>query len=189
MSLQTTPSQTIGPYLHIGLDWLCNNDMTSPGIDGDRCTIQGCVIDGDGRPVNDAVIEIWQADAHGRYAHPEDSRDKPLVPSFSGFGRVATDDNGAFTITTIKPGPVPAPREGFQAPHLNVTIFARGLLKHLTTRMYFPDEAANAEDPVLRSVPADRRGTLIAEAFASRDGALVWNIVLQGERETVFFEY
>jgi len=189
MSLQTTASQTIGPFLHIGLNWLITDNLVGPGVSGDRVTIEGRVLDGDGKPVSDAVIEIWQANAHGRYAHPEDTQDKPLEPGFKGFGRVPTDDQGRFRFATIKPGRVPAPGGGMQAPHLNVTIFMRGLLKQLITRIYFPDDPANAEDRVLQSVPVERRGTLIAKPIAGRPGALSCDLILQGNDETVFFDY
>ena len=187
MSLHPTSSQTIGPYLHIGLTWLITDNIAGPGVTGERVTVSGRIIDGDGNAVSDAIVEIWQANAHGRYAHPDDTRALPLEDAFKGFGRVPTDDNGVFRFTTIKPGKVPAPGGGLQAPHLNVTIFMRGLLKHLITRMYFPGEPANADDPVLASVPADRRATLIALP-AGGNGALNWDVVLQGAGEMVFFE-
>jgi protocatechuate 3,4-dioxygenase, alpha subunit len=189
MSLETTSSQTIGPYLHIGLTWLITDDLVGRGTSGEQVTVEGRVVDGDGNAVNDAVIEIWQANAHGRYAHPDDVQDKPLEAGFKGFGRVATDREGRFRFTTVKPGRVPAPDGGSQAPHLNVTLFTRGLLKHLITRMYFPGDAANADDPVLQGVPGERRATLIATQAAGKRGVLEWNIVLQGNDETVFFEY
>ncbi|HEY1329603.1 MAG TPA: protocatechuate 3,4-dioxygenase subunit alpha [Casimicrobiaceae bacterium] len=183
--MHTTSSQTIGPYLHIGMTWLACDDMAAEGVAGERVTIQGRVIDADGAPVNDAMIEIWQANAQGKYAHPEDTRDLPVDARFTGFGRVFTGAEGRFRVHTIKPGPVPGPDGGAQAPHLNVTIFMRGLLKHLITRMYFPDDA-NAHDAVLQRVPAERRATLVARAV--QPGALEWNIVLQGDGETVFFD-
>jgi protocatechuate 3,4-dioxygenase alpha subunit len=189
MSLQATSSQTIGPYLHIGLAWLVTDNLVGPGVTGEQVTVEGRVVDGDGVPVNDAAIEIWQANAHGRYAHPEDRSELPLEPAFKGFGRVLTDDHGGFRFTTIKPGRVPAPGGGLQAPHLNVTIFMRGLPKHLITRIYFPGDPANAGDAVLRRVPAERRETLVARPSAGRPAALEWNVVLQGSDETVFFEY
>jgi len=189
MSLETTASQTIGPYLHIGLTWLVTDNIAAPGVVGDKVSIEGRVVDGDRMAVNDAIVEIWQANAHGRYAHPDDTQDKPLESAFKGFGRVTTDSDGVFRFTTIKPGRVPAQGEGLQAPHLNVTIFTRGLLKHLITRMYFPDESSNDDDPVLRRVPAERRATLIATPIEGKSTALRWNVVLQGENETVFFDY
>jgi protocatechuate 3,4-dioxygenase, alpha subunit len=187
MSLQTTSSQTVGPYLHIGLTWLCNDNLAGPGVTGDKVTIEGTIVDGDGKPVVDALVEIWQANAHGKYAHPDDTRDLPLEAAFKGFGRVPTNDDGVFRFTTIKPGRVPAANGDLQAPHLNVTIFMRGMLKHLVTRIYFPDDPPNADDAVLNSVPASRRNTLIAQTVAGRPAALVWNVVLQGAGETVFF--
>jgi protocatechuate 3,4-dioxygenase alpha subunit len=144
------------------------------------------VLDGDGKPVNDALIEIWQANAQGKYAHPEDRQDKPLQSGFSGFGRLATDAEGSFRFTTIKPGRVPGPGGVLQAPHLLAAVFMRGLLKHLVTRVYFPDEPANDSDPVLKLVPAERRATLVASRRS--DAQLEWNVVLQGERETAFFD-
>jgi protocatechuate 3,4-dioxygenase alpha subunit len=187
MSLRTTASQTVGPYLHIGLTWLVTDNLVGEGVSGERVTIEGCVVDGDGKPVDDALVEIWQANAHGRYDHPDDTRDVPLELGFKGFGRVATDAAGRFRFATIKPGQVPAPEGGVQAPHINVTIFMRGMLKQLRTRIYFPNEAANASDPVLSRVPAARRETLIARPVG--DGALEWNVDLQGPDETVFFDY
>ena len=188
MSLQTTASQTIGPFLHIGLEWLVTDNLVGPGVTGEKVIVEGRIVDADGKPVGDALVEIWQANAHGRDAHPDDTQAKPLEPGFRGFGRVATDDDGVFRFTTIKPGRVPAANGGLQAPHLNVTIFMRGMLRQLLTRIYFPAHPANAEDPVLSSVPAARRETLVASPIAGRAGAIRWNVVLQGAGETVFFD-
>jgi protocatechuate 3,4-dioxygenase alpha subunit len=188
MSAQTTSSQTIGPFGHIGFAWLAIDDLAGPGVTGEKIVIEGRVVDGDGKGVGDAVVEIWQANAHGRYAHPEDTQDKPPEPGFRGFGRIETDDDGRFAFTTIKPGRVPAAGGGLQAPHLNVTIFMRGMLKHLFSRIYFPGDADNAEDPVLASVPARRRDTLVATPIAGRAGALRFDVILQGAGETVFFD-
>jgi protocatechuate 3,4-dioxygenase, alpha subunit len=187
MSLRTTASQTVGPYLHIGLTWLVTDNLVGPDVTGDPVTIDGRITDADGNPVDDALVEIWQANVRGRYDHPDDTRNIPLEPGFRGFGRVPTNAAGAFRITTIKPGPVPAPGGGMQAPHINVLIFMRGMLRELRTRLYFPDEPANASDPVLARVPAQRRGTLIATPRGS--DTLGWNVVLQGPDETVFFDY
>ncbi len=187
MSLRGSTSQTIGPYLRIGLEWMVIEDLAPTGVAGDRVSIEGRVIDGDGKPVNDAAVEIWQANSKGRYASPEDSQDKPVEAGFRGYGRSLTDDAGVFRFRTIKPGRVPGPDGKLQAPHLVVTVFMRGLLKQLVTRMYFPDEASNAEDPVLAAVPAERRPTLIARKRA--DGTLEWNLVLQGRNETAFFDF
>jgi protocatechuate 3,4-dioxygenase, alpha subunit len=186
MSLRASTSQTIGPYLRIGLEWMQIEDMAPKGVAGERITVRGKVIDADGKPVNDAAVEIWQANSHGRYSHPEDKQDKPLEPAFRGYGRSLTDDNGAFRFSSIKPGRVPGPGGKLQAPHLSVTIFMRGLLKQLQTRIYFPDDPANDDDPVLALVPAERRSTLLAR----RNGdVLEWNAVLQGKNETVFFDF
>ena len=187
MSLFATGSQTVGPYLHIGLKWLTTRDIAGRGIKGERVTIAGRLIDGDGNGVNDGLIEIWQANAEGKYAHPEDTQKKPLEKGWRGFGRIPTDAKGGFRFTTIKPGRVPGPGGVLQAPHLVVTVFMRGMLKHLMTRIYFADEpGANAEDPVLKLVPATRRATLIPK---KKGKTLEWNVVLQGKNETVFFDY
>ena len=150
--------------------------------------IHGKIFDGDSKPVNDAAVEIWQADSQGKYASPQDAQAKPVEKAFRGYGRSLTDEAGAFRFRTIKPGRVPGPEGALQAPHLIiVTIFMRGLLKQLQTRIYFPDDPANAADPVLNLVPAERRATLVARKRA--DGALEWNVVLQGRNETVFFDF
>jgi protocatechuate 3,4-dioxygenase alpha subunit len=189
MSLETTASQTVGPYLHIGMTWLICDNLAAAGVAGEPITIAGRVTDGDGKPVNDALVEIWQANSHGRYAHPDDTGTAPLEPAFRGFGRVPTGEDGGFRFTTIKPGRVPAPGRGLQAPHINVTIFMRGMLKHLITRIYFPGDSSNDDDVVLQSVPAARRTTLIAKAAAGKPFALTFDVRLQGESETVFFDY
>jgi protocatechuate 3,4-dioxygenase alpha subunit len=187
MSLRGSTSQTIGPYLRIGLEWMVIEDLAPQGIPGERIRIEGRVIDGDGKPVNDAAVEIWQANSQGKYASPEDVQEKPLDKGFRGYGRSLSDDAGAFRFRTIKPGRVPGLDGKLQAPHLTVTIFMRGLLKQLQTRIYFPDDPANAEDAVLNLVPAERRGTLIAKKRG--DGVLEWTVVLQGRGETVFFDF
>ena len=187
MSLLLTPSQTVGPFVAISFERTRIDHVAPESVSGERLVIQGRVLDGDGKPVDDAAIETWQANSHGKYAHPEDTREKLLEPAFKGFGRVLCDRTGAFRLRTIKPGPTPGPGDTLQAPHLVVLVFMRGLLKHLATRVYFPDEASNAEDPVLALVPPARRQTLIARRVG--DGTLEWNVVLQGEHETVFFDY
>jgi protocatechuate 3,4-dioxygenase alpha subunit len=187
MSLLTTSSQTVGPYVRIGFEQQRIEELAPLGVAGERVTLTGRVTDGDGRPVNDAVVEIWQANAAGKYAHPEDAQDKAIDASFRGFGRSLTDAGGGFRFATIKPGRVPAPDGSLQAPHIAVTVFMRGLLKHLITRVYFPDDPANAEDFVLKLVPAERRATLIAARSAK--SAFEWNVRLQGKDETVFFDY
>jgi protocatechuate 3,4-dioxygenase alpha subunit len=187
MSLRASTSQTIGPYLRIGLEWMVIEDLAPQGVAGQRVRIEGRVSDGDGKPVNDAAVEIWQANSHGKYASPEDPQDKPLEPGFRGYGRSLTDEAGRFRFRTIKPGPVPGPDGRLQAPHVLVTIFMRGLLKQLVTRVYFPDEPSNADDPILKLVPSERRATLIARKAG--DGVLEWNVNLQGSNETVFFDF
>ena len=187
MSLYASGSQTVGPYLHIGLTWLNTDRIAGPGVKGERVVIQGRLIDGDGVGVSDGLVEIWQANAGGKYAHPEDRQKKTLEKGFRGFGRVPTDAQGRFRFSTVKPGRVPGAAGKLQAPHLSVTVFMRGLLKQLSTRIYFPGDAANAHDSVLKRVPAARRVTLIAKRKAR--GVLEWNIVLQGRDETVFFDF
>jgi protocatechuate 3,4-dioxygenase, alpha subunit len=187
MSLRASTSQTIGPYLRIGLEWMVIEDVAPQGVAGERVRIEGRLVDADGKPVNDAAVEIWQANSHGKYTSPEDTQQKPVEPGFRGYGRSLTDEAGAFRFRTIKPGRVPGPDGKLQAPHITVTIFMRGLLKQLQTRIYFPDDPANADDPVLNLVPAERRATLVAKKRS--DGALEWNVVLQGRNETVFFDF
>lgn len=187
MSLRASTSQTIGPFLRIGLEWMVIEDLAPQGVAGERARIEGRVLDADGKPVNDAAVEVWQANSQGKYASPEDPQDKPQEPAFRGYGRSLTDDAGAFRFRTVKPGRVPGPEGKLQAPHLVVTIFMRGLLKQLQTRVYFPDDPANADDPVLGLVPAERRPTLVARKRS--DGVLEWNVVLQGKGETVFFDF
>ena len=187
MSLQMSSSQTIGPYLHIGTDWLITTEMAGAGVNGERIAIEGRVYDGNGAPVTDALVELWQADADGNYASPE----QPAASGFRGFGRTPTDSTGHFRFSTIMPGRVPGPGGTLQAPHIAVTVFARGLLKHLVTRIYFPDAAGNADDPLLNAVPAARRSTLIAQPLAAK-GSYQFDIVLQenpaGRPETVFLD-
>ena len=188
MSLQATTWQTVGPFFRIGCHWLNQDNLVGEGVSGERVTIQGRVMDGDGVPVPDAMIEIWQANAQGRYAHPEDTQSKLLEPGFTGYGRIPTDGDGVFRFTTIKPGPVPGPDRKDQAPHILVSVFMRGLLTRLITRIYFPDDPHNATDYVLNLVEPERRSTLIGKRVAGRPGMLEWNVVLQGPDETVFFE-
>jgi len=188
MKIRATTSQTVGPFFNLGLSWLTCDNLADEGVAGERVTIQGRVIDGDGAGVPDALVEIWQANAHGKYAHPEDRQPKPLEPRFRGHGRVSTNKNGAFCFATIKPGRVPGPRGKEQAPHLVVSVFMRGLMRRLTTRMYFPGDALLATDPILKLVQPARRATLVAKNGGGAPGALEWNIVLQGTGETVFFD-
>ncbi len=188
MSLQATTSQTVGPYFRIGMQWLTLDNLAAEGVSGERVTIQGRVFDGDGLPVPDAFLEVWQANAHGKYAHPEDTQPKVVEPGFTGYGRIPTNNDGMFRFATIKPGAVPGPDDKLQAPHIVVSIFMRGLLTRLVTRIYFPDDPLNAGDFVLNQVEAERRSTLIAKRTSGRPGVLEWNVALQGPDETVFFE-
>ena len=187
MSLLLTAAQTVGPFVAIGFEKQAVTDVALPGVAGERFTITGRIFDGDGQPVTDGVIETWQANSYGKYAHQDDTQEKLLEENFKGFGRILTDTRGGFRLSTIKPGKVAGPDGREQAPHITVVIFMRGLLKHLATRIYFPDDAANAADPVLSLVPASRRATLIATKAA--EGVLHWDVHLQGPGETVFFDY
>ena len=184
--LGITPAQTAGPYLRIGLlrDFVVA-DVVDPA-DPRAIRIRGRLTDGAGEGVSDGMVETWQANAAGRYRHPADERDElPLEEGFLGFGRSGTEDNGRFEIVTVKPGRVPSPEGGLQAPHIEVVVFARGLLKHAVTRLYFPDEAeANAADPVLSRLRPEQRDTLVAVA---EDGGLRFDIRLQGPGHTTFF--
>ena len=182
-------SQTVGPFFQIGFADLYQNDLTVPGLRGRAITIGGRVLDADGLPVSDAVIEIWQANSFGKYAHPEDVQDKPLDPGFTGFGRWATDANGTFSFRTIKPGPVPFSAETSQAPHINVSIFMRGLLDRLVTRIYFFGDQRNDADAILNLVDPERRSTLLAQPDSSNPDSYIWNVTLQGSDETVFFDF
>ena len=191
-----TPSQTVGPYFAYGLtsngkyDWndAFSNNLVTADVSGERVRVEGRVFDGDGAPIVDCMLEIWQADAQGRFADPQDKRAAPNT-SFKGFGRCATDGNGGYAFDTIKPGQVADPDGKPQAPHLLLAVFARGMLLHLYTRIYFDGEAANAADPVLALVPADRRATLIAAREPGAGNAVYrLDIHLQGDNETVFFE-
>jgi protocatechuate 3,4-dioxygenase alpha subunit len=189
--LITTPSQTVGPFFHLSLDRPQWADLTKDNPQGERIVIEGRVTDGDGAPVVDACLELWQANAAGRYAHPDDTRtDKPLDPNFRGFGRVSTDADGGFRFTTIRPGPVPGRGNALQAPHIAVAIFARGLLKQLHTRIYCAGESANDGDPVLLSIddPAVRRTLIAARRPGPGPPRYRFDIVLQGIGETAFFE-
>jgi protocatechuate 3,4-dioxygenase alpha subunit len=175
--LGQTPSQTIGPFFHFSLPWEGGADLVGAHQANRVIEISGRVLDGAGEPVGDALLEIWQADPAGAYGGSED---------FIGFGRCATDADGCYRFRTLFPGRTPAPDGGLQAPHIAVSVLGRGLLKRLATRIYFEDGEGNAEDPVLALVPADRRPTLFAVPQGAGDYR--FDIVLQGERETVFFD-
>jgi protocatechuate 3,4-dioxygenase alpha subunit len=188
LSLEATVSQTVGPFFSIGLNGLRKDNLMGADRSGKQLTIVGHVLDGDGQPVPDAMLEVWQANSLGKYSHPEDKQDEPLTPGFHGFGRIPTDEDGAFRFTTIKPGAVPGPDGMQQAPHIVVSVFMRGLLRRLVTRIYFPDETVNAADFVLNLVEPARRGTLVAKIIAGQTGSFEWNVILQGVDETVFFD-
>jgi protocatechuate 3,4-dioxygenase alpha subunit len=186
---EPTPPQTVGPFFRPSLLRDDRSTIAGPGSSGAPIVFEGRVLDGNGDPIGDAMVEVWQANAHGRYRHPLDTGDAPLEEGFVGFGRAATDRSGGFRLETVRPGPVPWPGGGWQAPHLNLQIFARGLLDRLSTRIYLDGDPANADDPVLRGVPAERRSTLLARSIGD-DGTPTYrlDIVLQGPGETVFFD-
>ncbi|GAA1750796.1 protocatechuate 3,4-dioxygenase subunit alpha [Streptomonospora arabica] len=181
----TTPSQTVGPYLHIGLPWPDGPFALAEGAEG-GVWIRGTLYDGAGAPVPDGLIETWQADPDGRFDHPDDPRGAQAWPDFRGFARSETDPEGRFRIHTLKPGPVPGADGGVQAPHIDVSVFARGMLNRTVTRIYFPEEAAaNAADPVLSTLSEAERATIVARP--AEDGYR-FDIRLQGDDETVFFD-
>jgi len=186
MDLTPTPSQTAGPYLHLGLtDARSISRIAGDGAKGERVWLTFRVLDGEGVPVPDAMIEVWQADSKGNYAQQDSRAD---VAAFGGFGRLATAEDGSCTFETIRPGCVPGPGETVQAPHINVSIFGRGILKRLSTRVYFAGEPENAADPVLGLVPENRRTTLLAQPDPARASNWKFDVHLRGERETVFFD-
>jgi len=184
-----TPSQTAGPFFHLGLTTARSvHEIADVAAKGEHMRIICRVLDGEGTPLNDAMIEIWQADAEGKYNHSDDPRGKTSDPHCTGFGRLGTDQNGTCIFETIKPGRVPTDQGGFQAPHLNISVFARGILQRLATRMYFSEDPCNAEDPVLALVPQDRKGTLMAHPDPADPQAWRFDIRLCGDGETVFFD-
>jgi protocatechuate 3,4-dioxygenase alpha subunit len=184
--LAPTPSQTVGPFFSFGLEWEDGPFAVPEGTEG-AIRIEGLLLDGRGNPVPDGLIETWQADPDGRFAHPDDPRGVVEWEGFRGFARCPTDLEGRWSVTTLKPGPIPGPGDTVQAPHLAVSVFCRGLLARLVTRIYFDDEGeANAVDPVLESLRGGdaERATLVA---ASVEGGYRHDIHLQGADETVFF--
>ena len=184
MSLHTTPSATVGPFWSIGLSWADGPHAVAPDVPG-AIWIRGKVLDGAGQPLAVGLVETWQADPDGRFDHPDDPRGAAAHPGFRGFGRSSLVDDGEFAVCTLKPGRVPDGEGGLQAPHIDVSLFSQGLLDRLVTRIYFADEAAaNAEDAVLRSLPEDRRETLLA---SPTDDGYRFDVRLRGDRETVFF--
>jgi protocatechuate 3,4-dioxygenase, alpha subunit len=189
--LPLTPAQTAGPYLRLGLSHPGMADavpLDAPGA----VRVGGVLLDGAGSPIADGLVEIWQADASGAFHHPDDPRGPvPAPEGFTGFARCLTEDCGRWSVVTVKPGPLPAPDGSTEAPHLDVSVFARGLLHRLVTRIYFPEDDAtegpggHRADPVLASVPAERRHTLVATAV---EAGYRFDIRVQGEGETVFFD-
>jgi protocatechuate 3,4-dioxygenase alpha subunit len=188
MDQAPSPSQTIGPYFHLGCIYTRSlSCLAGPRAKGERMRLICRVLDGDGIPVNDSMIEIWQADSEGKYNHPADPRPGG-DPDCSGFGRLATDKDGTCVFETIKPGRVPGNDDTLQAPHLNVSVFARGVLNRLATRAYFDGDTANPEDSVLALVPEGRRSTLMACSDSAIATDWRFDIHLCGEHETVFFD-
>lgn len=181
-----TPFQTLGPFFDFGLVIPDGDVVAKPESAGRHVTIEGTLRDGNGDAVSDALIEVWQANAAGQYRHHGDQQDAPLDPAFDGFGRVATGASGEFAFKTVVPGRVPGPDDRPQAPHLAISVLARGVLTRLVTRLYFEDEPSNAEDAVLALVPPERRSTLLAKRVDS--DRYRFDIILQGPGETVFFD-
>jgi protocatechuate 3,4-dioxygenase, alpha subunit len=190
-----TPSQTVGPYFEYGLTpgssyrWndAFGNDLVTPDVSGERIRIVGRIFDGDGKTITDSMLEIWQADAQGRFADPQDMRALPNS-AFRGFGRCGTDASGGYSFHTIKPGSVPGPGGKPQAPHILLAVYARGMTQQAMTRIYFENEPANAGDPILALVPPDRGSTLIAKHEPGEIITYRFDVHLQGDRETVFFD-
>ena len=186
MKLIPTASQTVGPFFHLGLTDRRNlGKIAADDTPGQHIWLHCRVLDGDGQPVPDAMIELWQADSEGHYSHPENPA---ANGAFRGFGRLPTDEEGTCVFETIRPGRVPASDGRFQAPHINVSVFARGLLKRLATRIYFAQEPSNEADPILSLVPTDRRSTLMARPDPHDSATWRFQVRLRGERETVFFD-
>jgi protocatechuate 3,4-dioxygenase alpha subunit len=183
---RVTSFQTVGPFFDVALRTRAQMEMVRPETHGERITIEGVLLDGTGSPIPDGLVEIWQADASGRYAHPDDPRGADADPSFSGYGWRHTTENGGFRFETIKPGAVEAPDGRVQAPHIMVSVMGRGILTRFITRLYFEDDPANDRDPILALVPAARRRTLIARPTG--EGRYRFDIRIQGPGETVFFD-
>ncbi len=188
MPVCASTSQTVGPFFHLGLSMLNVSELAGPNVRGQRITLEGVVLDGNRHPVPDAMVEIWQANGDGKYAHEADTQDRPIDPAFRGYGRVATSENGSFRFQTIRPGRVQGPHGRLQAPHIEVCVFMRGLLKQLVTRVYFEDDPANVDDFVLNLVEPGRRATLMARKVGDGVPVYRWNVLLQRDDETVFFD-
>lgn len=192
MKVGQTPSQTVGPYFSLRLGGSGQNVIATPAEGGERIVVTGTVFDGEGDPIEDAVLEFWQANPGGRYHHPDDSRSIELDPNFTGFARVLSDfATGVYRLETVRPGRVPDPEGAFQAPHISVVVQARGMLNPVFTRLYFSDEVeANEDDLVLRSVARARRHTLVARHLAAaKTPTFEFDIKFQGDDETVFFDF
>jgi protocatechuate 3,4-dioxygenase alpha subunit len=181
-----TPSQTIGPFYWGTVVNAYRADLAPAGVAGERIEVVLTLHDVEGKIVPDGLLEIWQANSHGRYNHPDDRRNLPLDAGFEGFGRASTWTDGSSRFSTVKPGRVPWPQGGMQAPHINVSIFARGVLNRLATRLYFDGDPSNTDDPVLKLVEPARRATLIAKKNAKGE----WHLPIHigGANETVFFD-
>lgn len=198
--LRETPSQTAGPYVHIGLvpsaagiQMRTQENLhvvAGPQTEGEPIKLEVNLWDGTGAPISDATIELWQADGKGRYRHPRDPKANEIAADFRGFGRAVSDlKSGYYVFETVKPGRVAGPNGELMAPHVSIALFARGINIHLNTRIYFADEESNADDPILKMVPPHRRDTLMATRKPG-EGTAVYaiDIRLQGEQETVFFD-
>jgi protocatechuate 3,4-dioxygenase, alpha subunit len=189
MEFVPSSSQTIGPFFHVYFDAKgATGCVASAKATGERIRLACRMFDGEGVPITDAMLELWQSDAAGIYNHPNDPRHSKADPAVLGFGRLPTNDDGVCEFETVKPGRVPGLNGVFQAPHFNITVFGRGLLKGLSTRIYFAGDSANQDDPILALVPQNRRDTLMARQDAQRPG--LWSIDLRlcGDGETVFFD-
>ncbi len=189
MSVPATASQTVGPYFSIGLSYRNGTATCDEATEGEHIEISGHVFDGEGVPVPDAQLELWQADSKGRFAGADSFEREPASPGFHGFARVPTDAQGAFRFRTVRPGAVASPSGTPQAPHIVVLLSMRGLLRHLFTRIYFASNPLNTSDPILLAIPPERRPTLFAQPIEGQPQSYRWDIRLQGENETVFFMY
>src|SRR5688500_4976723 len=185
---ELTPFQPVGPYFHVMLrdELLGFASLVTGQTRGHRISIEGTVRDGSEAPLADGLVEIWQADAEGRYRHSEDPASGSVDPAFGGYGRAATDAQGRFRFDTIRPGRVAGPDGQLQAPHILMAILAPGILTRYWTRLYFENERSNATDQVLQLVPPARRDTLLAREEST--GRYRFDVIIQGAGETVFFE-
>ena len=188
LDLVPIPEQPIGPFFHVLTDPQNLGCMAGPDAQGERVRLMCRVFDSEGAPVANAMLELWQADAAGKYNHPEDTQEKTADPSFRGFGRRTTGADGDCVFETVKPGRVPGWNGSLQAPHIDVSVYTPGLLRRAVTRIYFAGDPANPDDRVLTLVPEDRRETLMAHADPEHPGAWNFTIRLRGESETVFFD-